>query len=358
MAQQTNYELTKTDTKMMQGVAIFAMVMLHLFDTYDYGSKFIPSVFLFGYPLVFYFAQLSDFCVMAFAFCSGYAHMAQYGQPNYYKRRLIGLFGVYINFWIVLILFSVISIIAGNGSTMPGNLSTFIGNFTSIHLSYNGAWWYILTYALISISSPVLLKMSGFTGKRKVLFVLLFFSCLYCAAYYERFTLCSSNWFLHQFGLYGMTATEYIMGSFAYEHKAFSRIISCWNNLIKNPIINKVMSLLLFFLLLLSRTLILPQLFFAPLSGFLLLLLFQKTKKPVWFKNCLLMLGIHSTNIWLTHMFFYLYIFIDFVYVAKYPILIMMLMMAITIFVSIIINAIHNPIFFAIKSKLYSNYPS
>ena len=71
-------ELTRQETKQFQGLSILAMVLLHLFCTYNYEGKFTPLVMLQGVPLVFYPAQFGDFCVFAFAFCSGYGHMVQY----------------------------------------------------------------------------------------------------------------------------------------------------------------------------------------------------------------------------------------------------------------------------------------
>ena len=59
----------------------------HFFDNLNYSDLFTPLIMLKGYPLIFYFAQLSDFCVMGFAFCSGYAHMKLFHKKNYYKRR-------------------------------------------------------------------------------------------------------------------------------------------------------------------------------------------------------------------------------------------------------------------------------
>jgi len=337
---------------MMQGLGILAMICLHLFDTLDYEGKFIPMFFFHGYPFIFYFAQLSDFCVMAFAFCSGYAHMTQYRKPNYYKRRLIGLFGVYLNFWIILMIFTCLSIMVGNGSSIPDNLQIFIGNLTTIHLSYNGAWWYLLTYALIVFSSPVLLMLSKNTSRWKAILVITAMGIIYCVAYYERFNIISSNWFIYQFGFYGMTAVEYMLGSMANEYKVFTLLGNAWNRIFQNFYMNWGGSLVLFVILLISRTLILPALFFAPISGFVVLFLFHKLNKPSWLKKCFLILGKNSTNIWLTHMFFYAYIFVGLVYRVKFPILILFLMVVITLLTSVLINAIHKPVFRLVKAKL------
>lgn len=350
--QRQGFELTKNDTKMMQGLAVLAMVCLHLFDTLNFEGKYIPLVFFHGYPLIFYFAQLSDFCVMAFAFCSGYAHMTQYGKPHYYKRRLTGLLGVYLNFWIILVMFTVLSLLVGNGSSIPGDLQTFIGNFTTIHLSYNGAWWYLLTYALIVFSSPLLLRLSQKTSKWKPVLVLVLMGLVYCAAYYERFSINSSNWFVYQFGLYGMTAVEYMIGSMACEYKVFSFLGNNWNRIFRNVLTKFGGAAILLIILLLVRTLVVPSLFFAPISGFIVLFLFRKMKKPKWFEKCFLTLGKHSTNIWLMHMFFYAYIFVGLVYRARFPIPILLFMLAITLLVSVVINVIHKLVFNLIKTKL------
>ena len=75
---QTNGALTRDDTKMIQGLSVLAMVVLHLFDRLDFQGLYHPLLYFMEKPIVFYFAQLSDFCVMGFAFCSGYGLYKQY----------------------------------------------------------------------------------------------------------------------------------------------------------------------------------------------------------------------------------------------------------------------------------------
>ena len=147
-------ELTKQDTKMLQGLSVLAMVFLHLFDR-DYHGLFTPFLFVQGAPLSFYFGQLSDFCVFGFAFCSGYAHMVQYERAVYYKHRLKSLLGVLCNYWLILVVFSIISIIVGQGNFMPGSFREFILNALTLENSYNGAWWYMFAYALLVLFSPL-----------------------------------------------------------------------------------------------------------------------------------------------------------------------------------------------------------
>ena len=72
---------------MLQGLSVLAMVLLHLFCTYYYADKYTPILFFSGVPLCFYIAQLSDFCVFGFAFCSGYGHMVNYGKKGFYDGK-------------------------------------------------------------------------------------------------------------------------------------------------------------------------------------------------------------------------------------------------------------------------------
>ena len=98
-----------------------------------------------------------------------------------------------------------------------------------------------------------------------------------------------------------------------------------------------------FLLLLYLHTKIIPSLFIAPGTGFVVMMLFHFWKKPVIIKKIFVFSGEHSTNWWLTHMFFYSVLFKNLVYIAKYPVLIYGLMMLIIIPVSILLKYLENP---------------
>lgn len=73
-------------------------------------------------------------------------------------------------------------------------------------------------------------------------------------------------------------------------------------------------------------------------SRFVLFNLWEKGKiaEKIW-----LFLGKHSTNIWLTHMFFYLYIFIGAIQRLQYPVLMFGGMIAVCVAVSVVILKLH-----------------
>lgn len=331
-------ELSKNDSKMLQGLSVLAMVCLHLFDR-DYRGLFAPILFVEGVPLSFYLGQLSDFCVFGFAFLSGYAHMVQYGQAGYYQRRLKGLLSVFCSYWLILIVFSMVGIAIGQGDYMPDSLKKFILNGLTLENSYNGAWWYMFTYAVLVLGSPILLK---WVKRSHPIVVLSIGFAIYCLAYYVRFKLGYSNWLLGKFGPFGMTLFEYLLGALALKYQVFTHLYRIWDRIPKGA--QWLLATVLMLGMLHGRTKVVPSLFVAPVTGFVVMTLFHFWNKPQAVKKAFLLVGRHSTNIWLTHMFFYSVMFKNLVYIAKYPLLVFAFMLAITIPLSMLLQLVERPI--------------
>lgn len=287
----------------------------------------------------FYLGQLSDFCVFGFAVLSGYAHMMQYGQTGYYKRRLKGLLSVFCSYWLILIVFSIVGLAIGQGDYMPGSLKKFVLNALTLENSYNGAWWYLFTYAVLVLVSPILLK---WVKHSHPVIVLGIGFVIYCIAYYVRFKLGYSNWILGKFGPLGMTLFEYVLGALALKYQGFTRIYRIWENIPKAA--RGLLAAVLMLGMLYGRTKVVPSLFVAPVTGFVVMTLFHFWNKPEVVKRTFLLVGRHSTNIWLTHMFFYLVMFKNLVYIVKYPLLVFAFMLAITIPLSMLLQLAERPI--------------
>lgn len=154
------------------------------------------------------------------------------------------------------------------------------------------------------------------------------------------------GWFAVQFGKIGMTFFEYVIGIVFSKEKLFTRIhrVDCQ---IRQKLGHTWYSagwFLVFMALLIGRTIIVPNMIAAPFSGIVIIIGFVLINKPLWLERLFLFLGKHSTNIWLTHLFFYAVIFEDFIYIAKYPVLILFLMFGITISLSQVINYVMKPI--------------
>lgn len=97
--------------------------------------------------------------------------------------------------------------------------------------------------------------------------------------------------------------------------------------------------------ILIGHTLVIPSLFVAPFTGGIIIGVFSIWEKPEWIKNVFLFLGKQSTNIWLIHMFFYQYIFVNLVFVGQYPLIILTIMMCLAIICSMGINYVMKKMF-------------
>lgn len=337
-------ELTRKETKMLQGFSVFAMVLLHLFCTYNYAGKYTPLLYFDGVPLCFYIAQLSDFCVFGFAFCSGYGHIANFGSEGFYKSRLKGLLALLCDYWLILAVFSVISIMAGQSEFMPGSIGQLIRNALMLENSYNGAWWYMLTYTVLVVFSPLLMKA---VNRRHPLVILSAGFAVYCVAYYIRFRLTTDNWLLRNFGPFGMTLFEYLIGAVCYKVRFVTWLRKCWARISKG--LQWSIAVFLVLAMLYARTKIVASLFVAPVTGAVLMALFVLWDKPKCIEQMFNWGGKHSTNIWLTHMFFYMLPFKNLAYAAKYPVFIFAFMMAITTGISVLLQCIQKPVHKAIS---------
>lgn len=333
---------THSDTKMIHGLAVMAMVILHLFDNLEYGRMYIPVLYLFGKPVIFYIAQLSDFCVMGYAFCSGYALYKQFREleiRTYYKRRLKSLLVLLVNYWLILFIFTIISILIGNGENMPGSVGEFIGNFLTVNTTYNGAWWYLFIYILLVLLSPWIFTICD---RLPVVISSISLFGIYFSAYYVRFKMVPDNWWLVKYGLFGMTLAEFCIGVFFLKGnwlEILSRIIQ------RIPYWERILgSIVIWCGMLIGHTLIVPSLFVAPITGLIIIVLFTLWEKPKFIESIFLLMGKHSTNIWLIHMFFYLYLFKGLVYVVRYPLAILALMLVICIGCSYVINMLLQPV--------------
>ncbi len=332
-------ELTKNDIKMTKGLAIIFMVLLHLFCQKDF-LPYEPLLFIGDIPLVYYIGLFGDCCVVIYCFCSGYAHYiinTQKERPYISILKRLPFF--LIQFWIICIVFSLIGLIVKDPS-IPGSLSIFAGNILLYRLSYNGAWWFVQTYIILCLISPIIIKLC----KKSTTFSIILFSAVYFISYLVRFDkiqlLQNVSIFSHLSSIlapFGTSLLPYAVGMLFYKHSIFTRLYGNTNKI--KPIVKNLL-LLLCILIMFIMHCIVETLFVAIFTGLGVVVCFNLWNKGKATSSFFSFLGAHSTNIWLTHMFFYLVLFKDFVFIFKYPILCFAFMIGITVFASTIINFI------------------
>ena len=341
-------ELTKQDTQKAKGVAIIGMVMLHLFCRLG-DLPYTPWLWIGETPLIYYLGLFVDFCVPIYCFCSGYAHylLKEKHKTDYNKATAQKLLRFLSQYWLVVILFSAVGLLTGNGAVIPGSLSEFLGNLLLYRLSYNGAWWFVITYIFLSVLSPVLFKI---TQKLNPILLLLLSGFLYFTSYLFRFqvpiTLSNAvlNWIWQQLILLGTSQFAYMIGMVSRKAQWVSKLRAiCQRKTICS------VCLLLVLLAAFVGHCVVQSLIVAPITALAVLLCLSGIKLPACVDRILLLMGKHSTNIWLVHMFFYLTLFENFVFIAKYPIFVFALMIAVCLGVSCLIDQISKGLALCVK---------
>lgn len=232
---------------------------------------------------------------------------------------------------------------------IPQSVQTFLGNILLYDISYNGAWWFVVTYVIFLLTSPGIIYI---TKRIPSCVLLLFSSLLYIVAYIFRFKVNVEipnivlNWIWEQFVLFGTSQFCYVLGMICRKNGWFGRLRTkyCDNVFGKSKVI--VQRLLMCFLLIgvLIGHCVIQSVFVAPFTAAVCLVNLYMNKIPLWLERILLFFGEHSTNIWLVHMFYYLTLFENLVFKARYPIFIVGIMLVLCIVTSYAINIMYVPI--------------
>lgn len=344
-------ELTKKDTQMAKGAAVLGMVMLHLFCRLG-NLPYTPWIWVGEVPLIYYLGLFGDICVPIFCFCSGYAHylMAD-AQGSRYRKRLPGKALRFLsNYWIVVVLFSLLGLVFDRSGRIPGSWKSFAGNMLAVNMNYNGAWWFVSTYLILLVLSPA---MAALTKHLNGLVLTAVSFCIYFAAYVFRFNLIVSlpspvlQWFWDQTILLGTSQFSYAVGMVCRKYGAVGTMRR-W--LEGRTVLRRMIVFGLPAVAFLGHCVV-QSLFVAPFTAAAVLASLFLAKLPVWVEKCFLVLGKHSTNIWLVHMFFYHRLFPGLVFAAKYPLLILLGMLAICFAVSAVIDRIYRPVLVCLDRK-------
>lgn len=348
-------ELTKNDTQKCKGIAIIGMVMLHMFCRLD-NLPYSPLIWIGDTPLIYYLGLLGDVCVPIFCFCSEYAHYLLYDQfGKKYKNRIPNkLLRFLCNYWIVVVLFSVLGLICGKSAVIPGSLSEFLGNIFLYKMSYNGAWWFVLTYIFLLLLSPALAKLVKKTKGYLSLVIIAVSGIIYFIAYIIRFDIVPIqlenlvlDWILTQMVLLGTSQLTYMIGMVCRKYSLVTKLRKAADK----TYIRVLVSVISLCVLLLHC--VIPSAFLAPFTALATLRILIVTRFPKVIEMPLCFLGKHSTNIWLIHMFFYMGLFDGLAFIAKYPPFIAIFMFLICIAVSLFINVLYHPICHLITNKHY-----
>lgn len=138
--QELNF--TKDHTKIAKGVAILLMLTHHLFafpERIHLSQGYISILSIGNNNIEFILGVFGKICVSIYMFLSGYGiYMSSLRKNNITLSNSFNrIKKLYINYWIVFILFVPIGFIFFNNQL---NIREFILNFIGWSSSYNGEW--------------------------------------------------------------------------------------------------------------------------------------------------------------------------------------------------------------------------
>lgn len=339
--------LTKNETLQFKGVAILIMIFLHLFILESNVALCEVNLYFHGKPLVFQLAKFAGICVGLYLFLSGYGLYLsnKSGNASSPWKRILKL---YLNFWIVLGVFiSLASILYPE--RYPGDVGEIIKNFTGWHTTYNGEWWFLFPYILLVLSFNILFRWISLHSLK---FLLLLTGGGYILSYliiWLNREFLYSHQLVYMPILYLSCLPSFALGAVFAKYD--------WFAILKNKIEIKTIGQNILWITVLVLLLLLRAL--CPISAvniicmLLFVCWFAVVRKSEWIIWLLEKLGKQSTNMWLVHTFFCYYLFHDWIYGFKYPIVILMVTVLLSYLSGIIIDMIYQPVQKVIIGKLF-----
>lgn len=314
------FELTTTDTLILKGIAILAMLVHHVYGCAPETLILQPYSGILGF-----LGNVGKVCVSIFLFCSGYGLAKQFEQYSLNKTNLLNIIKFIINrlikfyagYWPIFIIFVPLGVclfdisLEARYGTNDFILKRLFYDIFGIqgHHSYNITWWFnkliLLLYFLFPFFYYIVknIKYIAFCFS----FGIMFFSDNYLSQYNYYYLL------LWQF--------PFVLGIILSVISREKWVINLSSFLSNHKNITNLSIILITLLLLLQRayTFINLPLGFdtIKLDGIITLFLVigvSYNSFPQLVNSVLIFLGKHSMNIYMIHTFLYWYWFSQFFY--------------------------------------------
>lgn len=331
-------KLNRNETKRLQGIAILFMLGLHLFNRSDIADFYDVNLYLGGVPLLTHISYIFDACVPIYLFCSGYGLYRSEESGSSMKKRVQRILKLLIRFWIIMILTCCVGYALGMKERFPGSLLNFILNVCLIKNSYVGAFWFVQTYTILALLSGGIFK---WIRKYSYWLILPISFVLYISAFGMEYLVLGRidmevlGLLLNALMLFLRSQFSFVVGMILakediLEHCKFLSKIR------KNPILPW-----LFLILVIIVRANLRHMIFAPFSAFALIVLFGTYHWGKAGEKTLLFFGRHSTNMWLTHMQFYMIFTPTLVFASRNVFVIMLTLVGLSLAASYVVDWIY-----------------
>lgn len=334
--------MSKEQSTLVKGLAILMMLFLHLFNSSDLASYCTPLLWIGNLPLVNIITR-SCGPVGIFLLVSGYGLSYCYdhgrsGTSDNFKR----IIKLYLYYWFILLIFVFIGSFV-RPDKYPGTLSEMLGNFIGLNNSYNAPTWFLFPYVLLAITSPFIFRVMNRIGNISSFLIssFLFFASAFIIHAYIAPNHLNGEWWV-QIVTYFDLLISFVMGAILYRYGKHHSLHCAW--LTKHGVV-AVMLFIVFFCLHFFTT------FqgIGPYFEFVLVLLFLQINLKKNIRKFFLTMGKYSMAMWLTHAYYCTYLFHDFIYGFKYPLIIYIVLIIISYATAWCVMHIMKPVIRLIK---------
>lgn len=316
--------MSKETSTILKGIAILMMLFYHLFNRTNINELCTPLIMIGDTPLVHYLSQ-ACYPVPFFLILSGY------GLTYLYRHNRLGirseslrLFKLYIHYWIVLLIFMPIAYCL-YPTIYKYDILHIIGNITAIRCNYNGEVWFLFPYAIISLTAyPIINYLYQLNGKIKIFFTITFYIIFFMIAKYMSFCLSdnlSINIIQQQFIYYVILIFYFVLGVLLYKMLEKKSLYTFHKQKIYIMLIICLIIIKSFF----KITNIVDGIY-----ALLFIILFLNIPLHKYIARILYEIGRCSMPMWMTHTFFCAYLFPNFIYGFKYPLLIFIVLVTVS----------------------------
>lgn len=319
-------DITYEESLRLKGIAILMMIWLHCFNSWINPDYVYEAFICIGdYPLAYRISYIAGSVVSLYCFLSGYGLCRK--RPynfSYVKQKIWKLLCIY---WLVLTFFVGITFLIDR-TYYDFSIMSIFENYSSINPTYNGSLWFLFPYMILFVVSNYLFKiLDKHLVWSFIIICFMFILSNYILKKEAQKVIPKLPVIVEQTMNFFKILFPFSLGYIAARYK----IKSLYSEyIVKNR--NWILAGL--FLVLLSKLFIssytLCYIYVMPM-----ILFFHYLRYSNWIDIALCKLGRLSTYMWFTHAYFTYYIFHTYVYEAKYPVFIFIIVVMISYILSL-----------------------
>lgn len=304
--------MNKETSNILKGTAILLMIFLHLFNNMSNVELCSNFVYMGGIPLIYRLSSIAHLCVPIYLFLSGYG-LYKSKEHSSLRRNILRIKKLYINYWVVLAIF----VFAGafiRPDIYLGSTTKFISNITAYKTTYNNEWWFLLPYVILVLISPGIFKVIDKLNWKLLVCILPLIHFIAFATIKFNGPFLFSHQYIYYLVLIPSCSIPFTVGALIAKYKVIERLKESTKTY-------RTICLITLLAVLFLKTIFRGS-FFNDYSAVPFILLFAAINRGKVLDAVLAFFGKHSTNMWLIHSFFCYYLFHDFIYGFRFPIVI------------------------------------